>query len=121
MPTPRTVSGVWAFPRVLLPSRAGLLGFLGLVSAPLSPLAPASRVHRRFGSSPVIVMLSASVFTSQTLRGHNLCLTVADTVPEPKTVRGTWQAPADGGQVDLVTVLQTRCCGMSCAPPPFPC
>ena len=51
-------------------------------------------------------MSSASLFTSQILKGQNFVSGHPDTVPEPDSVHGTWQAPPNVGQSDLVMVLE---------------
>lgn len=83
-----------------------------VVSAPLP-----RHGHLHFGPYPAVVTPSASGFISHTLRApgeQSLCLTIADTVPEPRTVHGPWQSPADVGQADLATLFETRCSELNC-------
>ena len=73
--------------------------------------------HLHFGPYPAVVTPSASGFVSHTLRapgGQSLCLTVSDTVSEPRTVHGPWQSPADVGRADLATLFETRCSELNC-------
>lgn len=129
VPTPEAVSSSTPFVHAMLPSRLALLYFfqlllsLGrLIQGGLSARPPPLSTPGRLCLGPslfchcYVVCSRFACHTVRALRGQSRYLTFADAVPEPRTVHGMWQAPADGGHIDLAMLLGTRHCGLTACP-----